>query len=128
MPGRYPPSVCEVSSPDSWIALASSTIRPTPPRARASWYATKSAVGRCSWTCVVWCAVETIRFGSSTGPISSGLPSLESTLERLALGHRQRTRPPELAVAGDENGLRLGGELAVPRSDLLAERDARVPD
>src|SRR5262245_22737399 len=128
MSGRYPPSVCDVSRPETWIADASSTINPTPPRARASWYATKSSVGRWSWTCVVWCAVETIRFESSTGPIESGLESLENTLERLALRLRQRSRAPELAVTGDQDRLGLGGQLAFARPDLLAERDTRVAD
>src|SRR6187402_1526434 len=103
-------------------------MSPTPPRARASWYATKSSVGRCSWTSVVWCAVETIRFGSSTGPIASGLPSLENTLERLALRLRQRARAPELAVTRDQHRLPFCRELALPRADLLAQRDARVAD
>ena len=35
---------------------------------------------------------------------------------------------PQVAVAGDEDGLRLGGELTVSRADLLAQREARVAD
>jgi hypothetical protein len=54
--------------------------------------------------------------------------SLENTLERLTLRVRQRARAPELAVPRDQHGLGLGRELAFPRPDLLAERDARVPD
>ena len=100
---------------------------PDASRAWASWYATKSSVGRCSWTSVVWCAVETIRFEARPAR-SRGLPSLENTLERLALRLRQRARAPELAVTRDQHRFRLGRELALPRPDLLAERDARVAD
>ena len=48
-----------------------------------------------------------------------------STLERLALLGRQRARAPGLAVAGDDDGLALGGELAGRGADLLAHADAR---
>ena len=101
---------------------------PDASRAGASWYATKSSVGRCSWTSVVWCAVETIRFGSSTGPIARGLPSLENTLERLALRLRQRARAPELAVTRTTSTASASAESSPSRPDLLAERDARVAD
>src|SRR5438552_4018199 len=116
-------------------AVASITIRPAPPRARASWYATKSSVGRWFSTSVVWCAVETIRFCSSTGPSRSGLKrlcrllgGLDGTFERLPLGRGERSRPAGFVVPTDQNGFGLGRQLTGHRANLLAEREARVPD
>src|SRR4029450_10761648 len=112
------------------MAVASSTMSPTPPRARASWYATNSSVGMWSWTSVVWCAVETIRFGSSTEPTRSDLRRWEgSSTAELARGggplpRAKGSRAPGLGVAGDEHGLRLCGELAADGHDLLARRQA----
>src|ERR671915_759235 len=80
MAGRKPPSVCDVSSPLGSTAVASRKIAPTPPRARAAWYATRSAVGRWSCTSPVWCDVDTTRLRKRTGPRSTGVKSTSGQL------------------------------------------------
>src|SRR5215213_11507154 len=106
-------------------------IRPVPPRARASWYATKSSVGRFSRGRVVWCAVETIRFGISIGPTASGENRWPSSGKRRLVFERRALLPGEgprrarLAVARDEHGLGLCREVATRRDERLARRHAR---
>src|SRR4249920_3929725 len=88
----------------------------------------KSSVGRLPSTSVVWCAVDTIRFWSSTGPMASGLRSLSNTLQRRSLTVIELPRATRLAVASDEDGLRLGREPTLPGAYLLVQRDARRAD
>src|SRR5918999_1771312 len=80
MAGRKPLSVCDVSSPRGSTAVASRKTPPPPPRARAAWYATRSAVGRWSCTSPVWCDVDTTRLRKRTGPRSTGVNSTSGEL------------------------------------------------
>src|SRR5918992_5749774 len=80
MAGRKPPSVCEGSGPLGSRAVASRKCAPPPPRARAAWYATRSAVGRWSCTSPVWCDVDTTRLRKRTGPRSTAVKSTSGEL------------------------------------------------
>ena len=91
--------MCGVSSPVWWVAVASMQISPTPPRARVSWYAIRSAVGRWSWTRLVWCDVETIRFRISTGPSARGEKRVSSTHVTLCHPVEQNARVADDADA-----------------------------